>query len=66
MGFDASLEKILEEVMKQFGKRYTGNKLQQEFYQLHQEKGEKVRAFAGRLEIVYRLHDKLPRQGVKL
>ena len=40
-----------------------GDKLQQEFYQLWQEKGEKIRVFAGRLESIYwRLHEKLPEQ----
>ena len=32
IGFDADLEKILKEVMNCFGQRYTGDKLQQEFY----------------------------------
>ena len=45
--FDANLEKILMEVTNRFGKRYTGAKLQQEFYKLSQEKGEKIGALAG-------------------
>ena len=45
--FDADLERILMEVTNRFGKRYTGDKLQQEFYKLSQEKGEKIGAFAG-------------------
>ena len=61
IGFDAELERILMEVTNIFGKRYTGDKLQQEFYKLSQEKGEKIGAFAGRLELIYwRLHDKFP------
>ena len=61
VGFDAPLEKILAEVTNRFGKRYTGDRLQQEFYRLSQEKGEKIGAFAGRLELTYRrLHDRLP------
>ena len=32
------------------GKRATSDKLQQEFYQLQQEKGERIQHFAGRLE----------------
>ena len=61
VGFDAPLEKILAEVTNRFGKRYTGDKLQQEFFTLSQEKGEKIGAFAGRLELIYRwLHDRLP------
>ena len=54
VGFDADLERILMEVTNRFGKRYTGDKLQQEFYKLSQEKGEKFSAFAGRLELIYR------------
>ena len=47
VGFDANLEKILMEVTNRFGKRYTGSKVQQEFYKLSQEKEEKIGAFAG-------------------
>ena len=47
VSFDADLERILMEVTNRFGKRYTGDKLQQEFYKLSQEKGEKIGAFAG-------------------
>ena len=42
IGFDTNLKRILEEVVNQLGQRYTGDKLQQEFYQLQQEKGEKI------------------------
>ena len=42
VGFDADLERILMEVTNRFGKRYTGDQLQQEFYKLNQEKGEKM------------------------
>ena len=47
VGFDADLERILMEVNNRFGKRYTGDQLQQEFYKLSQEKGEKIGAFTG-------------------
>ena len=61
IGFDADLERILMEVTNRFGKRYTRDKLQQEFYKLSQEKGEKISAFTGQLELIYQqLHDKLP------
>ena len=53
IGFDADLERILMEVTNRFGKRYTGDKLQQEFYKLSQEKDEKISAFIGRLELFY-------------
>ena len=59
VGFDAELERILMEVTNRFSKRYTGDKLQQEFYKLSQEKGEKTGAFVGQLELIYqRLHGK--------
>ena len=61
VGFNADLERILMEVTNRFGKRYTGDKLQQEFYKLSQEKVEKIGALTGRLELIYRrLHDNLP------
>ena len=61
VGFDADLERILMEVTNRFGKRYMGDQLQQEFYKLSQGKGEKIGAFTGRLELIYRqLHDRLP------
>ena len=63
VGFDADIERILDEVTRRFGCKYTGDKLQQKFYQLWQEKGEKLRVFAGRLEFIYRqLHEKLLEQ----
>ena len=61
VGLDADLKSILMEVTNRFGKRYMGDQLQQEFYKLSQEKGEKIGAFTGRLELIYqRLHDRLP------
>ena len=61
LGFDANLDDILEKVEKQFGKQLSGNCLQQEFYQLAQDKNEKVRQFAGRLEQKYKyLKEKFP------
>ena len=50
LGFDVNLDDILEKVEKQFGKQLSGDHLQQEFYQLAQDKNEKVRQFTGRLE----------------
>ena len=61
IGYQAELGVILKSLEKRFGKKLTGDKLQQDFYQISQEKGEKVKAFAGRLEQVYRkLKDKFP------
>ena len=63
VGFDADIERIMDEVTGRFGHKYTRDKLQQEFYQLRQEKGEKLQVFAGRLESIYQqLHEKLPEQ----
>ena len=41
LGFDGDLSDILEKVEKRFGKQLSGDRLQQEFYQLSQEKSEK-------------------------
>ena len=61
VGYQAELDVILKSLEKRFGKKLTGDKLQQDFYQISQEKGEKVKAFTGRLEQVYRkLQDKFP------
>ena len=61
VGYQAELGVILKSLEKRFGKKLTGDKLQQDFYQISQDKGEKVKAFAGRLEQVYRkLQDKFP------
>ena len=61
LGFDANLDDILEKVEKHFGKQLSGDHLQQEFYQLAQDKNEKVRKFAGRLEQKYKyLKEKFP------
>ena len=45
LGFDGDLTDILEKVEKHFGKQLSGDRLQQEFYQLSQEKSEKIRQF---------------------
>ena len=59
LGFDTNLDDILEKVEKWFGKQISGDRLQQEFYQLAQDKNEKVRQFVGRLEQQYKyLKDK--------
>ena len=50
VGFSAPVDAILEAMDKRFGKRATSDKLQQEFYQLQQEKGERIQHFAGCLE----------------
>ena len=49
IGYQAELDVIPKSLEKRFGKKLTGDKLQQDFYQISQEKGEKVKAFTGRL-----------------
>ena len=61
LGFNVNLDDILEKVEKWFGKQLSGDQLQQEFYQLAQDKNKKVRQFAGRLEQKYKyLKEKFP------
>ena len=40
VSFSAPLSTILEAIDKRFGKKLTADRLQQEFFQLQQEKGE--------------------------
>ena len=54
VGFSAPLSVILEAIDKRFGKRSTADRLQQEFFQLQQEKGERIQHFASRLERAFR------------
>ena len=54
LGFHAPLETLLEAMEDRFGKKVTGDRLQQGFYQLQQERGEKVQHFAGRLEKAFK------------
>ena len=54
VGFGAPLEVILEAMDKRFGKRSTTDRLQQEFFQLRQEKGERIQHFASHLEKSFR------------
>ena len=61
LGFNVNLDDILKKVEKWFGKQLSGDCLQQEFYQLAQDKTKKVRQFAGRLEQKYKyLKEKFP------
>ena len=61
LGFNVNLDDILEKVEKWFGKQLSGGHLQQDFYQLAQDKNEKVRQFTGRLEQKYKyLKEKFP------
>ena len=54
LGFNAPMETLLDAMEDRFGKKITGDWLQQDFYQLQQEKGEKVQHFTGRLEKAFK------------
>ena len=54
VGFGAPLGAILEAMDKRFGKRSSTDRLQQEFFQLQQEKKERIQHFASRLEKSFR------------
>ena len=41
LGFNAPMETLLDAMEDRFGKKITGDQLQQDFYQLQQEKGRK-------------------------
>ena len=43
MGFEASVENLLEKIEDQFGETWTADGLQQDFYKITQGKNEKVR-----------------------
>ena len=54
IGFSAPLSTILEAIDKRFIKKSTADRLQQEFFQLQQEKGERIQDFASLLERAFR------------
>ena len=61
VGFDTPLSAILEAIDKRFGKKSTADCLQQEFFQLQQDKGEWIQHFASRLERAFqRLQEAFP------
>ena len=61
VGFEESVETLLDKIEDRFGEKWTIDGLQQDFYKITQEKGEKVRQFAGRLEAQFkRLKEKVP------
>ena len=61
LGFKASVNDILTGMEKRFGKKATGDKLQSEFYQLQEEKGERIQQFARCLEKAFKkLRDVYP------
>ena len=54
MGFNAPLLTILEAIDKRFGKKSTADRLQQEFFQLQQDKGERIQHSMSRLERAFK------------
>ena len=54
IGFRAEISTILTGIEGHFGRGPSADKLQQEYYQLQQERGEKVQQFASCLETKYR------------
>ena len=54
MGFEESVETLLDKVEDRFGEKWTIDGLQQDFYKIAQDKNEKVRQFAGRLEAQFK------------
>ena len=61
VGFEASVEVLLEKIEDRFGEKWTADGLQQDFYKITQGKNEKVRQFAGRLEAQFKcLEEKVP------
>ena len=61
MGFEASVEVLLEKIEDQVGEKWTADGLQQDFYKIMQGKNEKVRQFAGKLEAQFKcLKEKVP------
>ena len=61
VGFEESVETLLDKVEDRFGEKWTVDGLQQDFYKIAQDKNEKVRQFAGRLEAQFKkLREKVP------
>ena len=61
VGFEESVETLLDKVEDRFGEKWTADGLQQDFDKIMQRKNEKVRQFAGRLEAQFKkLKEKVP------
>ena len=54
IGFDKDLDIIIRALERRYGKGQTTDRIQQEFYQLSQERGETIQQFAGRIELKYK------------
>ena len=60
IGFDKDLDVIIRALERQYGKGQTTDRIQQEFYQLSQERGETIQQFAGRIELKYKKFELYP------
>ena len=53
VGFNKNLTAIIDALEQRYGQGLTTDKIQQEFYQISQDKGKQVQQFAGRLKLGY-------------
>ena len=61
VGFEGSVETLLDKVEDRFREKWTVDGLQQDFYKITQGKNEKVRQFTGRLKAQFKkLKEKVP------
>ena len=54
VGFQSSLSILIDALERRYGKGQTTDKIQQQFYQLSQERGKTVQEFTGRIETKYK------------
>ena len=54
IGFENDLTTIIDALDMRYGKGQSTDQIQQEFYQLSQERGETIQQFAGRMELKYK------------
>ena len=54
VGFQNNLGVLIDALERRYGKGQTTNKIQQQFYQLSQERGETVQEFAGQIDTKYK------------
>ena len=54
IGFENDLTTIIDALDMRYGKGQSTDRIQQEFYQLSQERGETIQQFAGRMELKYK------------
>ena len=54
LGFDKELPMLISTLEERYGKGETTDKIQQEFYQLTQDRNEQVQQFTGQLKFRYK------------